>query len=90
MTEKLLSNSGWDYAVLQMKNRPPILIERTFAQVTKEDDFIVLTMENGPHPVLEKERALGIHYIPFSDVTGVSYYNNKLISTNPSKIVPLK
>ena len=47
MTEKLLSNSGWDYAVLQMKNRPPILIERTFAQVTKEDDFIVLTMENG-------------------------------------------
>jgi len=85
MLDKLISNKDFDFAVLQMKNRPPMAVAKSACTVSREGDTIVLNVENGPHPTEENKAAAALHYVPISEITAVSYYTEKRIAA-PGKL----
>lgn len=87
MVDKLLENTGWDYAVIQMNMRPPMALERAVCTVKKDGENIVLHVDNGPHPIRENARASAVHFIPIKEITGVSYYTEAKIVAGKGKIL---
>lgn len=79
--DKLITNEGYDFAVVQFKNRPPMAIERAVCKCSKEGECITLSVSNGPHPIHEKKTASALHYLPLSEMTGITYYTENRIST---------
>lgn len=78
--DKLLSNEGYDFAVVSFKNRPPMAIERDIAKSKLEEDSVVISVVSGPHPIHEKKSASAEHHLPLDEITGVTYYTENKIA----------
>lgn len=77
--DKLISNEGYDFAVISFKNRPPMAIESAIATNVIEGDSVVVKVATGPHPIHEGKRAAAQHYLPLNEITGITYYTESKI-----------
>lgn len=70
---KRLFAKDWDLAILQFKSRAPMLLEHSVCTVEEADGFVVIEQENAEHPIDKTKTCKTTHYIPTTDITGITY-----------------
>lgn len=79
----LISNEGYDLAVILFEKRQPLPIERKSCKIDVEKGCLRIVVPNGPHPITQGKTAYAVHYIPFEEICGVSYFTENRVFTMP-------
>lgn len=66
----------WDFAAIQFKSKPPMMVERAVCSIKKSEDSksLVVTMTGAKHPVEPNKICTVEHYLPVEDITSMSYF----------------
>lgn len=80
MFERLISGTDWDYAVLRLKETNPMVLDRKVCNPHITEDHLIVHVDGGPHPVRNEPdiTADADHYVPTSDIAGITYYKDKV------------
>jgi len=79
----LLSNEGYDLAVIMFEKRQPMPVARQSCTISVEGNCLKIVVPNGPHPMEEGKRASATHYIPLEEICGISYFTENRVVTMP-------
>lgn len=73
----------WDFAAIQFKSKPPMMVERAVCSIKSSEDnsTLVVTMQGSKHPVEPNKTCTVEHHLLKEDINTVSYFTESRIKS---------
>ena len=80
MLKKLLSNTGWEWAIIDFKNRKPLGVEQKSCKCADEGDQFSITVSNSDMPLGGNAVGTAVHVINKDQVVSIAFYTENRIT----------
>jgi hypothetical protein len=74
MLTKLITNEGWEFAIIHFKSRQPLAVEQASCKCAQKGNNVSIEVTGSDMPHDKTKRGIATHIIDATDVVSVAYY----------------